>query len=1770
MGGCISIQISCDQVLNRVGSCLCGEGNHVRNLEKNYEALEKAMVELKATRDDVLTEVQREEAKGQRRLNRVQVWLTSVQTIENHFDDLNNTRTLELQRLCVFGVCSKNLKSSFRYGRKVSLMLKEVGDLKSNGVFEVVAAEPPSMRCVVEERPLQPVIVGQETMLERAWNWLMDDETGIMGLYGMGGVGKTTLLTQINNKFCEAVEGFQIVIWVVVSSDLRVEKIQDDIAKKLGRHGEEWNRKDKIEKVTDIHAHMKNKKFVLLLDDIWRKVDLTEIGIPSPTRENGCKVVFTTRSREVCGHMGVDDPMEVQCLTNSEAWNLFEKKVGPLTLKSHPGILEQARKVAEKCRGLPLALNVIGETMSSKRTIQEWHHAVQVLNLYAADFSGMDDQILPILKYSYDNLRGDKIKSCFQYCSLFPEDYLIEKEKLIDYWICEGFISEKKDRERMVNQGYGIIGTLVRSCLLLEEGSNKSKVKMHDVVREMALWISSDLGKNRDKCIVRAGVGLCEVPEVEQWNDVERMSLMNNKIESISASPKCPKLTTLFLQENRRLGSISDEFFMCMPKLVVLDLSQNNGVLDRSQNNGIYDLPEGISELVSLKYLDLSGTMISRLPVCFRKLKKLMHLYLEDMPYLQSISGISYVSNLRTLALLSCSQLNIVREWQQLLFLNHLQVLTIDIASKLVLEKLFFSHMGRCFQKVVIKNLGKESFGILDFPLILRSLKGPCFPSLSYVTIEGCGLKDLTWLLLAPNLIHLSLKSLSKLEEVVSIEKAYEMEVQGIIPFGKLETLLMSDLPEVKSIYWTPLTFPCLREMYIDLCPNLAKLPLDSKSVAEVEKFVIKYQSRNWIEGVKWEDEDTRLRFLPSRRICAVVNHQTNTLNLHQTSLFCKRCDCVLESEFEFVFKCRMGGCISIQRSGDSVFNHVGSCLRGEGKHIRNLEKNLETLEKTIRVVKARRYDVLRRVKEEEDKGQQRLNEVKVWLTSVQTIENHFDDLNSTRTRELQRLCLFGVSSKTLKSSSHYGRRVSLMLKEVENLISNGVFEVVAAELPAKRCIVEERPLQPVIFGQETMLEKAWNRLMNDETQAVGLCGIGGVGKTTLLTQINNKFCDAADGVQIVIWVEVSGDLRVEKIQDDIAEKLGLHGEEWDRKYKRYKAHDIHARMKNKKFVLLLDNIWREVDLAEIGIPLPTRENGCKVVFTTRSREVCSRMGVDDPMEVHCLTDSAAWDLFKKKVGSLTLKSHPGIHEHARKVAEKCRGLPLALNVIGETMSCKRTIKEWDLAVEVLNSYAADFAGIDDQILRILKYSYDDLKDDQIKSCFKYCSLFPEDYLIEKEKLIDYWICEGLISENEDRERRVNQGYEIIGILVRSYLLLEEGRNKSKVKMHDVVREMSLWISSDLGKNREKCITRAGVGLSKVPKVEKWSTVERMSLMSNNIEEISGSPECPKLTTLFLQENMPLARISGGFFKCMPKLVVLDLSDNYSLDRLPEEISELVSLKYLDLSRTDIWELPVGLWKLKRLIHLYLERMKNLESIDGISTLSSLRTLKLLGSYRLQCDKRSWEELSLLKHLEVLTIEIGSNPDLEKLFFSQIGMRCIQKAVIRDIFYFQTDLRSLKGPCFLSLSHVSIRNGGGIKDLTWLLCAPNLIELHLVNLELLEEVVNIEKAKKMQVQGIIPFAKLETLVMSDLPEVKSIYWIPLPFPCLREMFVEQCQKLRKLPVDSRSVAEVERFVIQYAPGNWIGKVEWEDEATRLRFLPSRRIEENPGRHVGFR
>ncbi|KAL0813180.1 hypothetical protein Bca101_069623 [Brassica carinata] len=880
MGGIFSVSMSCDQMVNQFSKWLCLKGSYIHNLAENLVSVEKAMGVLKAKRDDVKGRVDREEFTGHRQsLAQVQVWLTRILDIENQFNDLLSTSNLELERLCMCGFCSKNLKLSYRYGKRVILVLKEVESLISQGKFDVVTEATP--RSEVEELPTHPTIVGQETTLERVWNRLKKDTVGVVGLQGMGGVGKTTLLTQINNKFSKTGEGFDIVIWVEVSRNASVRKIQESIAKKLGLVGKEWDEKDDKERALDIHNVLRRKKFVLLLDDIWDKVELKDIGVPIPTKEKKCKIVFTTRSREVCARMGDTNPVEVSCLDTGKAWELFKEKVGENTLGRHRGIPDLARKVAGKCHGLPLALNVLGETMSSKDTIQEWRHAVKILTSNDAKFSGMDE-IFPVLMYSYDSLKEKHVKSCFLYCSLFPEDFEIRKDILIEYWICERFIQENQSRENAFDEGYSIISSLLRACLLLEEQVDKVKVKMHDVVREMALWVASDLGEHDGRYTVQAGAGLRDIPEVGSWGPVRKMSLMNNEIQELSGSPCCPELTTLLLQENK-LVTISSEFFRQMPRLLVLDLSRNTSF------NG---LPEKMS-LVALRYLNLSDTHIERLPVGLQESRMLICLNLEFTRSIENVSGmISKFSRLRRLGLRNSYTKLDMSLLEELQLLKYLQVVTIGINSCLVAEKLSnYDRVVKCVKKLDYKDLQDESFRVLTLPtmdnlcdlkiekcgmaeikaegaatsLWNRSPTSPSFLNLSTVFINYCNrLKDLTWLLFAPNLTILNVGHSNQIEYIISQEKATNGVAGTIIPFANIEHFSFYCVPMLKSIYWSALPFQCLKGIRIGGCPNLRKLSLDSESVANVDGFVIQCIERHWTNNIEWEDEATKLRFQAS------------------------------------------------------------------------------------------------------------------------------------------------------------------------------------------------------------------------------------------------------------------------------------------------------------------------------------------------------------------------------------------------------------------------------------------------------------------------------------------------------------------------------------------------------------------------------------------------------------------------------------------------------------------------------------------------------------------------------------------------------------------------------------------------------------------------------------------------------------------------------------------------------------------------------------------
>uniref|UniRef100_A0A2P2LU32 Putative disease resistance protein At5g63020 n=1 Tax=Rhizophora mucronata TaxID=61149 RepID=A0A2P2LU32_RHIMU len=171
-------------------------------------------------------------------------------------------------------------------------------------------------------------------------------------------------------------------------------------------------------------------------------------------------------------------------------------------------------------------------------------------------------------------------------------------------------------------------------------------VKMHDVIRDMALWIASHCGQKHNNDFVQAGIHLMVAPNPEKWQGVEGMSLMKNAVESSLETSMCPALLTLFLNKNQ-LRMISSDFFNFMLSLIVLSLSYDNL---------LKELPSSVSNLVSLKSLNLSHMGIIQLPIELQTLTKLKCLNLEDSyePDKIPMELMPVISRLQILRILNC------------------------------------------------------------------------------------------------------------------------------------------------------------------------------------------------------------------------------------------------------------------------------------------------------------------------------------------------------------------------------------------------------------------------------------------------------------------------------------------------------------------------------------------------------------------------------------------------------------------------------------------------------------------------------------------------------------------------------------------------------------------------------------------------------------------------------------------------------------------------------------------------------------------------------------------------------------------------------------------------------------------------------------------------------------------------------------------------------------------------------------------------------------
>ncbi|XP_030925033.1 putative disease resistance protein RGA4 [Quercus lobata] len=283
----------------------------------------------------------------------------------------------------------------------------------------------------------------------------------VVSIVGMAGMGKTTLAKQVYND--ERVKRhFDRTIWVCVSDHFDDKRILREILELVTHTPNKLENKTAI--LECLQKELQGKKYLLVLDDVWNedliKWDTLRSCLLGVNSNMGKIIIVTTRKSNVAEIMETLPRCNLKRLSDDECWFIIMKKVSCNEIT--PDLEVIGREIAKKCGGVPLVARILGGTMSCKKGKSEWL-AIQNSKVWNSPLDNYG--ILPILKLSFDHLYPPSLKSCFTYCAIFPKDYEMKKEELIQHWMAEGFLQLSPGRSVMEDIGNEYFNILLANSL---------------------------------------------------------------------------------------------------------------------------------------------------------------------------------------------------------------------------------------------------------------------------------------------------------------------------------------------------------------------------------------------------------------------------------------------------------------------------------------------------------------------------------------------------------------------------------------------------------------------------------------------------------------------------------------------------------------------------------------------------------------------------------------------------------------------------------------------------------------------------------------------------------------------------------------------------------------------------------------------------------------------------------------------------------------------------------------------------------------------------------------------------------------------------------------------------------------------------------------------------------------------------------------------------------------------------------------------------------
>ncbi|KAH1030302.1 hypothetical protein J1N35_046035 [Gossypium stocksii] len=747
----------------------------------------------------------------------------------------------------------------------------------------------------------------------------------MIGLYGMPGVGKTTLAQEVGKHAGEQ-KLFDKVVMFTMSQNPNINNIQDKIADVFGLKFQASSPEGRAEEL--FKSMQRVNKILVIVDDLWGEFELKSIGIPFGDDHKGCKILLTTRHQQVCTKMNCQKEIQLGILSEDEAWVLFRDKAG---LKDDCSTLNDvAKEVAAQCKGLPLAIVVVAKALKGEGLdLNGWKAVNQRFkDSRHLDNEGVLGDVLKPLKLSYEYLKkgnsqmmGNDIQMCFLLCSLFPEDFEIPIEELIMCGIGVGlfpYANSIKDKRNEIGMA---LKKLQKSGLLLET-DDAEWIRMHDVVRDFAHWLTST-GENRfmvkDK--------LKEWPHmVESFECYTAIALWN-----CSSNIKFPdkvefsKLKTLFLAAKSKWDCflvVSSTFFEEMKALQVLYLQ--NVSFSAKRFPSLPNLKTLCCDCCQLKNFPSSLTNLENLALFHTKIygKSEELVKLSALKYLR-LSGVQFyeeseikiqpslVPRLQELHIESENTINLL----ELNSLSCLTTLSLRLSTDQFSQKDFVFPKLQMYTIVVNGRFTYESaFRILKIHNFSSSLSA--FSNLFY-NVEKLELKNVSGQKnIVPSIGDMGVNELTSLE----LESCNDMEFLTVITRDQGQSVVFSNLVTLDILHMASLKGLCyglsptrflqnLKQVIIKYCQQLQVIfqidELSEKMQRQIPLLsnltILNLDSLPNLESI-WKLEPSHKEIVSLTRLKVVTISDCNKLEtifpaclaqnmLHLQELNIRRCD---------------------------------------------------------------------------------------------------------------------------------------------------------------------------------------------------------------------------------------------------------------------------------------------------------------------------------------------------------------------------------------------------------------------------------------------------------------------------------------------------------------------------------------------------------------------------------------------------------------------------------------------------------------------------------------------------------------------------------------------------------------------------------------------------------------------------------------------------------------------------------------------------------------